>query len=98
VFGIEVMRGVIKTGYRLMLNGKVVGEIREIQAEGMSKKEAKAGDRVALSMDDVVIGKDFSENDVLKTHFTTETNMERILKVRHLLRDDEKDMIDEAGA
>ena len=119
VFGIEVLKGVIKTGYRLTLvpigksgrpeaagrykaaeaagRYKVVGEIKEIQAEGMNKHEAKAGDRVALSMEDIVIGKDFSENDVLRTHFTTETNMERIRKIRHLLRDDEREMLAEAG-
>jgi translation initiation factor 5B len=97
VFGIEVLRGVIKPGYRLMLKGKVIGEIKEIQMEGMNKQEAKAGDRCALSMDGVVIGKDFSENDVLQTHFTTETNLDRIRVVRKLLRDDERAMLDEAG-
>jgi len=107
VFGVEVLKGVIRHGYRLTLasqsaakskEGKVVGEIKEIQMEGMNKQEAKAGDRVALSMEDVVIGKDFSENDILRTHFTTEANMQRIRKVRHLLRDDEREMLAEAGA
>ncbi len=97
VFGIEVLKGVIKPGYRLVLKDKVVGEIKEIQADGMNRQEAKAGDRVALSMDDIVIGKDFSENDVLKTHFTTETNIARIARVRRLLRDDEREMLAEAG-
>ncbi len=108
VFGVEVLKGVIKPGYRLTLEkpasagkssgDKVVGEVKEIQADGINKQEAKAGDRVALSMEDAVIGKDFSENDVLKTHFTTETNLARISKVRRLLRDDERKMLAEAGA
>jgi len=107
VFGVEVLKGVIRPGYRMTLakpaaagkfhEDKVVGEIKEIQSEGMNRQEAKAGDRVALSMEDIVIGKDVAENDVLRTHFTTETNMQRIAKVRHLLRDDEKGMLAEAG-
>lgn len=96
VFGVEVLKGTIKPGYRLTLNDKVVGKIKEIQSEGISRQEAKAGERVAISMEDVVIGKDFVENDVLKTHFTTESNKDRILKVRHLLRDDEREMLAEA--
>ena len=100
VFGVEVLRGVIKPGYRLVHKGKQdkpVGEIKEIQMEGMNKSEAKAGDRCAVSMDEVTVGKDFSENDVLQTHFTTETNLARISVVRRLLRDDERAMLDEAG-
>ena len=97
MFGVEVLKGTIKPGYRLMFKGKVVGEIRELQAEGENRKEAKIGERLAVSMDNVTVGKDFSEGDELVTHYTTDTNMKRIEKVKHLLRIDEKQLLEEGA-
>ena len=68
VFGIEVEKGLIKPGYRLvnMTSGKPIGKIREMQSQGETVQEAKTSERVAISMDDAVVGKNVNEGDVLE--------------------------------
>jgi len=94
VFGVEILAGILKPHFRLSRNGKKLGEIKEVQKSGASVDEAVSGDRVALSMDDVVAGKDVLEGDILETLITHEEF--RILeKVRGKLRDDEKGLLEE---
>ena len=68
VFGVEVDKGTIKPGYKLVnkANGEELGEIREVQSQGDNVQKAETGERVALSMNDVTIGKNVSEGDVLE--------------------------------
>src|SRR3989338_8093458 len=94
VFGVEILAGILKPHFRLSRNGKKLGEIKEVQKSGASVDEAVSGDRVALSMDDVVAGKDVLEGDILETLITHEEF--RILeKVRGKLRDDEQGLLEE---
>jgi translation initiation factor 5B len=58
VFGVEVLKGIIKPRYRLKKGDKVVGEIKEIQVEGENVPEVKAGEKAAVSMQNVTVGKD----------------------------------------
>lgn len=69
VFGVEVLSGRIKSGYRLMkASGEVVGEIREMQREKEKVAEASPGDQLALSCDGIAIGRNVAEGDVLYTY------------------------------
>ncbi len=69
VFGVEVLSGRIKSGYRLMKrSGEVVGEIREMQREKEKVAEASPGDQLALSCDGIAIGRNVAEGDVLYTY------------------------------
>lgn len=93
VFGAEVTKGTIKPGYRLRLKNRDVGEIKEIQSEGDNVDEATAGDRVALSMPDVTIGKHVKEGDVLETRLTRH-DIENLEKIRKKLRADELELLE----
>ncbi len=68
VVGIEVLTGKIKPGVKLMRkDGKEVGEVLQIQKEGRNVKEASKGDKVAISIEGAVIGRNVKEGGVLYT-------------------------------
>jgi len=66
IIGVDVLAGKIKTGCELVKqDGTEVGQIKQIQDDGQVVSEARAGMRVAISIDEPVVGKDINENDVL---------------------------------
>jgi len=68
VFGIEVQEGKLRNGIRLMnASGTDLGEVKGIQNEGKGIEEAATGLKVAISSDDIVLGKDVKEGDILYT-------------------------------
>lgn len=68
VFGIEVEMGKLRKGVRVMdASGTDLGEVKGIQEEGKGIEEAEAGKKVAISSDDIVLGKDVKEGDILYT-------------------------------
>jgi translation initiation factor 5B len=94
IFGVEVLKGTIRPGYQLAKKGRVVFKIKEIQLRGENVEEAKTGDKVALSVPDLIIGKHVKENDVLETRLT-ESDMEKLEKIKEKLRDDEIELLEE---
>ncbi|MFP3289239.1 MAG: translation initiation factor IF-2 [Candidatus Micrarchaeota archaeon] len=94
IFGVEVLAGKIRPSYLLMnKNGNIVGKIREIQDNGVTLQEAKKGDKVAISMDEVTFGRQVKEEDILYTHVNDES--ERLLrqKFSDLLNNEEKELL-----
>lgn len=94
VFGVEIMKGIIKTGAHLQKGGQIVGEVREIQSKGENVHRAEAGEKVAISMMDVTIGKEISEGDELTVHLSDE-DLLRLEKIRNKLRGDEIELLQE---
>jgi translation initiation factor 5B len=94
VFGVEVLAGIVRAGYVLEKKGKPVGEIKEIQKSGESVEEAVRGDKVAISMNGVTIGKEISEGDVLDNHLRP-SDLEKLNKVRGKLKVDEVQLLSE---
>jgi translation initiation factor 5B len=94
IFGVEVVAGLIKPGYRLKKDGKVIGEIKELQAEGENVGEAKAGEKVAVSMDGVTIGRQISEGDTLE-NVLSEKDVETLNRIKHKLPPDERALLEE---
>lgn len=92
VFGVEVLAGTVKSGSRLTNRGKEIGEVKEIQDQGESKKQAEKGDKVAISMPDVVFGKHVNEGDELEV-FLTDNQRQLLERVRHKLRQDEQELL-----
>lgn len=92
IFGVEVLKGTVKNGCRLMKNGKIVGQVKEMQSQGDNLKEAKMGDKVAISMPDVIIGRHVSENDVLYV-FLSNDDKATLEKIRDKLRSDELELL-----
>lgn len=73
IFGVEVLGGRLRKGYRLMSSaGEVVGELREIQKEKESVEEAGPGDQLAVSCEGIHVGKNVNEGDVLYTYMTAD--------------------------
>ncbi len=73
-------------------NGKQIGEIKEIQSRGENINEAKTGERVALSMNDVTIGRNVSEGDVLE-NMLRESDIEGLKRVMKRLTPDERELL-----
>jgi translation initiation factor 5B len=94
VFGVEIMKGIIRPGIKLEVKGKPIGDVREIQSRGENLKQAEAGERVALSMMQVVFGKDVNEGDELDT-IVPEKDKEVLKKLRSRLRGDEIELLEE---
>ncbi len=68
IVGVEVVLGRILPGYHLINErGKGVGYILEIQQEGVRKTEARAGDRVAISIKGGIVGRNIKEGRSLFT-------------------------------
>ena len=68
VFGAEILLGEIRPGYRIIKSdGKPLGKIMDIQNENKKIEGAKSGEKVAVSIDDAVYGRNLYENDVLYT-------------------------------
>ena len=68
VFGIEVQGGKLRRGVRIMdSSGNDLGEVKGIQSEGKGIEEAEERMKVAVSCDEIVLGKDVKEGDTLYT-------------------------------
>jgi translation initiation factor 5B len=95
VFGVDVLAGRIKSGYRLMNKaGEVVGEIREIQKEKEKVTEASAGDQLAISCDGIYIGKNVAEGELLYTYMIVD-ELKKWDGQLHMLDEKEKELFGE---
>ncbi len=85
VFGVEVLGGKLKSKIELIdSNCKIVGEIKTIEDQGNKLEEVGTGEKVAISVDGLTIGRQASAGDTLYSNLS-EDNF-RILKTRkHLL-------------
>jgi len=67
IVGVEILAGTIKSGYKLKKSGKEVGEIKAIESEGASVGKASRGERVAISIEGPIVGRQIQEGDELTT-------------------------------
>ena len=95
VFGVEILAGVLKPDAPIQKeDGKDVGKIKQIEKEGKIIKEAKTGDKVAVSMDEPTIGRQINEGDVLKSVITP-ASLTGLKEIWNRLHDDEKQLLKE---
>lgn len=95
IVGVEVLSGYLKSGTRLKNEaGKIIGKVKEVQKEGKNVGEAKAGDKVAISMDEPIMGRHIKEGDVLVTHLTA-GDKKTLMEVFEKLSDSEKELLKE---
>lgn len=93
IFGVEVLAGVIKPGTLLRKeDGKIVARVKEIQSQGKSVQEAKTGDKVAISLPDITIGRQVKEGDIL-TSVIGKEDIKILKEVWNKLQDDEKKLL-----
>ena len=73
IVGVEVLAGTIASGCRLMReDGKVVGRIKQIQLERETIKSATTGQRVAIAIEGVTMGRQLHENDTVYTFISSD--------------------------
>jgi translation initiation factor 5B len=74
IVGVDIMAGKIMPGYILIKDdGKVVGEILQIQDKGKVLKEATKGMQVAISIkSNMMVGRHINENDILYVNVPSE--------------------------
>jgi translation initiation factor 5B len=73
IVGIEILAGTLPTGCRLMrVDGKVVGRIKQIQREKETIKSATTGEKVAIAIENVTIGRQLNENDIVYTAMSSD--------------------------
>ncbi|MFC1727987.1 translation initiation factor IF-2 [Nanoarchaeota archaeon] len=66
VIGVEVLNGKLKSGTPLMKDdGKVLTEVKSMQAEQETVSEAEEGKQVAVSMDKVTVGRQIKGDEIL---------------------------------
>ena len=97
IVGVRILSGTLRPGYPLMRDdGRPLGKVYQIQLKGKSVSEAKKGDEVAISIvGNVLVGRHFSEGDILYTD-PSEKDLERVLtEFKELLRDEDIDLIKE---
>lgn len=97
IFGVEVLKGLIKPKYSLLRtdNGETVGEIQQIQDKGKAVPEAKAGMQVAISMSDPIVGRHIFERDILYVNVPESDAKILMSTCLEKLSDDEKEALRE---
>jgi translation initiation factor 5B len=95
VFGVEVVAGRIKPSFLLMKeNGDIIGRVREMQNNGMSKAQSVKGEEVAISIDDITFGRQVHDNEVLYTFMNDESISILKYKKPELLSEEERILLD----
>lgn len=95
VFGVDILRGYLKSGALLKRkDGKTIGKVKEIQLEGKTISEAKKDDKVAISIENITIGRQLNEGDKLLSALS-ENDLKILREVYDKLTDSEKELLNE---
>jgi len=94
IFGVDVLEGTLKPGILLRREEKIIGKVKEIQSEGRTIPKAMKGERVAISIEEAVVGRNVFENDVLISELSKE-EIEKLKEIFDYLREDEKKLLTE---
>ncbi|MBI2545282.1 MAG: translation initiation factor IF-2 [Candidatus Aenigmarchaeota archaeon] len=95
VFGVEIERGFLKAGVLIKrADGKIIGRIKEMQKDGKTVNEVKKGDKAAISIEDVTVGRHVFEGEKLFTALS-ENELKILREVYNKLTDSEKEILNE---
>ena len=93
IVGMEVLAGEFGPGCSLLKeDGKVVGRVKEIQSKGETVKSAKKGEQVAVAIENVTVGRQLCEGDIVYPFMSNE-DVERVDK--EALSEEEKEAMRE---
>ncbi|MDD7424594.1 MAG: translation initiation factor IF-2 [Candidatus Methanomethylophilaceae archaeon] len=96
IVGIRVLAGRLRPGLRLIGNdGRSLGRIRSLRDGEDVVKEAVQGDEVACAIDDITIGRQAKEEDIIYVDIM-ESSVKEFQKLE--LNDDERMVLDEVVA
>ncbi len=88
VFGVEILSGVVNAGMPVMKEGKQIGTVKSLQLEQESISSAEAGKRVAVSMDNVTVGRQVNEGDVIYSFIPEEDFRKLKSLAKHLSKEE----------
>lgn len=97
IVGCSIDKGVLKTGTRIMKDGKRIGLVKSIQQDKESVSEAKAGSRVAVSIEGATVGRQIFEGDILYSD-VSEAEYREYKKNKDALTGEEKELLQEIAA
>ena len=96
IFGVEVLGGAIRSGYALIkTDGRIVGNIMQIQDKGETIPEATVGMEVAVSVKEAVIDRHIEENETLYVGVPEQDARELLTKHTGSLSPDEMQTLEE---
>ncbi len=93
VVGMKVVDGVITSGSLMTEDGEKVGRIKALQDDGESLDKAEKGDKLAISIANSSIGRDFEAGDHLYVNITNK-DYKRLKELEDLLSEGEKQTLD----
>ncbi|MBW6451533.1 MAG: translation initiation factor IF-2 [DPANN group archaeon] len=89
ICGFDILGGLLKDGVKLMKrDGTVVGRVKQIQSKGVNVKEVKMGERVAVSVDGAVMGRNLKEGDEVFT-VLNQSDYKKLIENKELMSGDE---------
>lgn len=93
VVGMKVVEGVITSGSLMTEDGEKVGRIKALQDDGESLDKAEKGDKLAISIANSSIGRDFEAGDHLYVNITRK-DYQRLNELEDLLSEGEKKVLE----
>lgn len=94
IVGCEILGGIVKPDYKLMKDGREVGEIKQIQIQGKNVEQASIGDKVAISITGPTVGRQIDESDTLYTDVPG-GDYKKMLLLEKFLSEHEKQVLEE---
>ncbi|MEM2873982.1 MAG: translation initiation factor IF-2 [Candidatus Nanoarchaeia archaeon] len=95
IFGIEVLAGKLKPKISLLTtDGREIGEVKNIESEGQKLEELSAGQKAAISVEGVTVGRQIKEGDILYVA-VDEESFRKLKAKRELLTQAEVDCLKE---
>jgi translation initiation factor 5B len=94
IFGIEVLAGRIKPGYKIMNEeGEILGKIKGLQNEKTPLEIARRGDRIAISIEGPTFGRQIRESQALFTFVGEDDRRLLSHEYAYLLGEEEKEVL-----
>ena len=95
IVGVRILGGRIRVDHKLLLpDGRVLGQIKSIRRGDESIKEAKQGEEVALAIDEVTVGRQIDQGDVLYNDMP-ESDARKMMRTPGMLNHDEMEVLHE---
>lgn len=95
IVGIEVLAGKVRSNYKVMReDGKPIGVIQRVEQMGQELPEAKEGEKVAVSIEGAVIGRNVKEGSILISDISEE-EYNILVQLQDFLTDNERTVLSE---
>jgi translation initiation factor 5B len=88
IVGVHVLIGVLKAGTPLMKNGKTITQVKAIQSEGENLNRVEQDKEVAVSLPDVMCGRQINGSDLLYSAIQ-EDDFRKLKKLKKYLTEQE---------